>query len=209
MTTLQTKHLRADRPGAIDEAAEYLREGQLVVYPTDTVYGLGASAHIAAAVERLFQVKGRPAEKGIPILLADAADVTKVAREVPEAASRLMARYWPGPLTLVLPRRAGLPEGISDNEGIAVRVPDHALARELIRAVGGALPTTSANRSGGQPATTAAEALRIFDGQVAVVLDGGPARLGLASTIVDCTGISPRVLRQGPISEADVAATIG
>jgi L-threonylcarbamoyladenylate synthase len=205
----QTKHLRADRAEAIDEAAGYLRQGKLVVYPTDTVYGLAASAHGPAAIERLFQVKGRPADKGIPILLAEAADVTKVAREVPAAAERLMARYWPGPLTLVLPRLPGLPEGISANDGVAVRVPDHPVARQLIQAAGGALPTTSANRSGGQPAETAADALRIFEGQVAAVLDGGPARLGLASTIVDCTTTPPQVLRLGPVSEADIAAALG
>ena len=201
---MTTRRLDAADAAAIVAAADLLRRGLPVVLPTDTVYGVGVLPFDAAAVERLYAVKGRPAEKGIPILLGDVADVAHVAGIIPSAAAALMAHFWPGPLTLVVPRRPELPANLSPDDTIAVRVPDHAVARALIRAAGGALATTSANVSGRPPARAADEALAALDGRVAAVLDDGPSPGGVASTVVDCTVDPPVVRRVGPLSAADL-----
>ena len=201
---MTTRRLDAADATAIVAAADLLRRGLPVVLPTDTVYGVGVLPFDAAAVERLYEVKGRPAEKGIPILLGDVADVAHVAGIIPSAAAALMAHFWPGPLTLVVPRRPELPANLSPDDTIAVRVPDHAVARALIRAAGGALATTSANVSGRPPARAADEALAALDGRVAAVLDDGPSPGGVASTVVDCTVDPPIVRRAGPLSAADL-----
>lgn len=205
--SIQTRHLYAGDPGAIDEAAKLLRHGHLVVLPTDTVYGIGAAAFNAAAVTRLYQVKQRPHQKGIPILLADFDDLEKVARHVPEIARRYIERFWPGPLTLIVPKRFDLPAAISPNEGIAVRIPDNDVARALIRTAGGAIAVTSANRSGRPPAQTAGQALVELGGWVAAILDDGPSPMSVASTVVSCLGSQPEIVREGPISAENLALT--
>lgn len=201
MTTLR---LDANDPAAIAAAAERLRRGLPVVLPTDTVYGVGVLPFDAAAIDRLYAVKGRPAEKGIPVLLGDVADVAHVAGVIPLAAAALMAHFWPGPLTLVVPRRPDLPTNLSPDDTVAVRVPDHAVARALIRAAGGAVAATSANVSGQPPARSADEVLAELGGSVAAVLDDGLSPGGVASTVVDCTTERPVVLRVGPLSAADL-----
>lgn len=204
MGKLKTRYLRAGDPGAIAEAAGWLARGFPVVFPTDTVYGIGGMPFDAAAVERLYIAKGRPAEKGIPILLADAADVDKVALSVPPLAQGLIDRFWPGPLTLIVRRAPGLPDAISPDDTIAVRVPDHPIARSLIRAVGGAVATTSANLSGAAPARSGAAALSSFFGVAAAVVDDGPSPGGHPSTIVDCTKTRPVITRPGPLTAGDL-----
>ncbi len=201
---LETRYLRAGAPSALDEAAAWLRRGYPVVFPTDTVYGVGVLPFDEAAIARLFAVKGRPASKGIPILLADPADLETVAVAIPLAAQTLIRRHWPGPLTLVVPRAPGLPDAISPNANIAVRIPDHPVARALIREAGGAVATTSANLSGDDPARSGEAALAALAGLVAVVLDDGPAPGDTPSTIVDCTTPRPVILRAGPLSAADL-----
>lgn len=201
---MTTRRLDAADPTAIPAAADLLRRGLPVVLPTDTVYGVGVLPYDAAAVDRLYAVKGRPAEKGIPILLGDVADVAHVAGIIPPAAAALMAHFWPGPLTLIVPRRPELPANLSPDDTIAVRVPDHALARALIRAAGGAVAATSANVSGQPPARAADEALAVLGGRVAAVLDDGPSPGGVASTVVDCTVDPPVVRRAGPLTAADL-----
>lgn len=196
--------LPAGAPDTIRQAAGWLRRGLPVVFPTDTVYGVGVLPFDAAAIDRLYTAKGRPAEKGIPILLADAADLPLVARDVPPVARTLMARHWPGPLTLVVPRRPELPDNLSPDDTVAVRVPDHPVARALIRAAGGAVATTSANRTGEAPARTGDEALAALGATVAAVLDDGPSPGGVASTVIDCTVEPLVVLRAGPLSAADL-----
>lgn len=196
---MKTQYLRAGEPGALELAAALLREGELVVFPTDTVYGVGALAHDAAAIARLFEAKERSLQKGIPILLAEVEALGQVVRETPAVAQFLIGRYWPGPLTLVLPRQPTLPDNLAPDDRVAVRVPDSAVARDLIRRAGGAVATTSANLSGAPPARTAEEALAALGGRVAAVLDGGAAPGGVASTVVDCTVDPPAVLREGPI----------
>jgi L-threonylcarbamoyladenylate synthase len=199
-----TLRLGAADPAAIATAVVWLRRGLPVVFPTDTVYGVGVLPFDAVAIDRLYAAKGRPAEKGIPVLLADAADVGQVAGNVGPGARALMARFWPGPLTLVVPRRPELPANLSPDDTVAVRVPDHAVARALIRAAGGAVAATSANVSGQPPARSADEALASLGGRVAVVLDDGPSPGGLASTVVDCTVEPPVVLRAGPLSATEL-----
>jgi L-threonylcarbamoyladenylate synthase len=205
---MTTRRLDAADPTAIPAAADLLRRGLPVVLPTDTVYGVGVLPYDAAAVDRLYAVKGRPAEKGIPILLGDVADVAHVAGIIPPAAAALMAHFWPGPLTLIVPRRPELPANLSPDDTIAVRVPDHALARALIRAAGGAVAATSANVSGQPPARAADEALAVLGGRVAAVLDDGPSPGGMASTVVDCTVDPPVVRRAGPLTAADLGLEV-
>ena len=194
-----SKRLDASRPGAIETAAQLLRQGEVIVFPTDTLYGVGVDAFNAAAIERLYQVKERTLDKGIPVLLGDVADLVQVAVGVPPLAQQLAARYWPGPLTLIVPRHPNLPANISPGNTVAVRVPNHPVAQALIRAAGGAVATSSANRSGEPGAQTAEAALAALTGRVAAVLDGGPVQHGISSTILDCTVDPPRLLRQGPI----------
>jgi L-threonylcarbamoyladenylate synthase len=198
--SMRTEILPANQPGAIERAAKLLRQGQLVVFPTDTLYGIGANPFDSAAIDLLYRTKSRPLDKGIPVLLADAQDLSKLVNEVPEVARPLIARYWPGPLTLILPRRADLPKALSPGEGLAVRVPDHDIARRFIRAAGGAVATSSANRSGEKAALDAAQAFAALGGSVAAIIDGGRVQYGAASTILDCTSSPPRLLRQGPIA---------
>lgn len=201
---MQTKLLTASQAEAISEAAGLLKSGHLVAFPTDTLYGLGADPFDPAALALLYEAKGRSLGKGIPILLSDPGQLDKVAAQTPAFARSLIERYWPGPLTLILPRHSSLPAIISPNEGIAVRIPDHPLALRFIEAAGGAVAASSANRSGQPPATSAEEALAAMHGLAAAVLDGGPVLYGRASTILDCTVWPPQVRREGPIPETDL-----
>jgi L-threonylcarbamoyladenylate synthase len=197
---LHTQHLAAHKPEEVAQTAVYVRAGGLVVIPTDTLYGVGCHAFNEAAIRRLYQTKQRPLHKAIPVLLADPDDLHKVASFVPPAAQKYISRYWPGALTIVLPKRADLPPSLSPDNTIAVRIPDHEAARAVIRAAGGAMAVTSANLSGEPPAATAVQALVYLDGLVTAVLDAGPAPMGQASTVLDCTGAEPTVLRQGPVT---------
>jgi L-threonylcarbamoyladenylate synthase len=198
---MQTKLLDPNLAGTIELAADLLKRGYLVAFPTDTVYGVGAHYAHAEAIELLYQIKKRPLEKGIPILLSEAAMASRVVQRIPDVAKSLIQRFWPGPLTLVLPRRADLPAVISPNQAVAVRVPGDAVARRLIHEAGGVVATTSANLSGEQPARTALLAMDALQGSVAAVVDGGMVHLGQASTILDCTVEPPKILRSGPIPE--------
>jgi len=196
-----TRQLMASDPQAIVETAAAIKRGELVVFPTDTLYGIGTNAFDEEAILSLYTIKRRPLEKGIPILLAGIADLEKVAKAVPQGARDLMTHFWPGPLTLIVPRQNNLPLAVSASEGIAVRIPDNEIARAVIRAAGGAVATSSANRSGHLPAQTADQALAALEDDVVIVLDGGPTGQAIPSTIVDCTGKGMRILREGPISD--------
>jgi L-threonylcarbamoyladenylate synthase len=195
-----TKLLDATESTAIAQAVQAIRQGELVVFPTDTLYGIGADTFNEAAVARLYAAKQRPLSKGIPILLADLDDLEKVVTAVPDVAQRYIEQHWPGPLTLILPKAARLPANISPNEGIAVRIPDHTGGRAFIRAAGGALATSSANLSGQPAATSAAAALAQLEGVAAVILDGGPSPQQMASTIISFLGPVPKIVRQGPLT---------
>jgi L-threonylcarbamoyladenylate synthase len=182
-------------------AAALLREGGLVAFPTETFYGLGAAAGDRVAVRRVFDVKGRSDDKPLLVLVDSIAMAESLTGEMSPRARELMTRHWPGPLTLVLRARAGLPPELTAGTGtIGVRLSPHPVAQRLIRAVGGPVTAPSANREGAAPPTTAAEVLRIFDGAIDLVLDGGTTPGGPASSVVDVTAEAPRVLRQGAVS---------
>jgi L-threonylcarbamoyladenylate synthase len=194
----------------IDDAAALLRAGGLVAFPTETVYGLGASALDEAAVQRVFAVKGRPADNPLIVHLASADDLGAVACSVPESARRLAARFWPGPLTLVLDARPGVPlvtRGGRDT--VAVRVPGHDLALRLLRAAGVPVAAPSANRSGRPSPTTAQHVRDDLGGDFDAVLDGGPCRVGVESTVVDARGPVPVVLREGGVPADLLGAVTG
>jgi len=201
---MKTLFLRGSEPETISIAADLLRRGELVAFPTDTVYGLGAHAYLPEAVERIYAVKGRREDKGIPLLLADVESLAEVATEVPPVARRLAAAFWPGGLTLVLPKSPLVPAAVSREPTVAVRIPAHPLVLALIRAVGVPVATSSANRSG-EPSLTTAQAVRaVFDGRIAAIIDGGRSPGGVPSTIVDCTAWPPAILRLGAIPEEEL-----
>ena len=180
----------------------------MVAFPTDTVYGVGTLAFQGGAVGRIYAAKDRPQEKSIPVLIADPADLAKVTLEVPEAAARLAGHFWPGPLTLVVKKHPDLPEAVSATATVGVRIPDHAVARALLR-MAGPMAVTSANRSGQPSPSTAQEVLGQLGGRIALIIDGGKTPGGVPSSVVDCTGTEPVILRAGPISEAEIRSALG
>ncbi|MBI5880007.1 MAG: threonylcarbamoyl-AMP synthase [Chloroflexi bacterium] len=186
-------------PAAIARAVKLLRGGGVIAFPTDTVYGIGAHGLIGAAVERLYVIKARPNDKSIPLLLASVDDVSQAAREVTPAAAALMRRHWPGALTIVLRKQPHLPDAVSNRDTVAVRVPDHADVRALIRALGAPLAATSANRSGRPELLDAAAIAAELGAELDLILDGGPLHGGVPSTVVDATVEPVRVLRAGAI----------
>ena len=190
--------------GAVDEAAAALGRGGLVVFPTESVYGLGADAASAAAVERLVAVRGREEGKPILVLASDLGMVTQVVRDVPPLARRLADRLWPGALTLVLPARDGLPAALTAGSGtIGVRVPDHATARALVAALGRPVTAPSANPPGDAPAETIEQARAYFGAQIDAYVDGGRCH-GAPSTVVKIDGNAFTVLREGRIDAASI-----
>lgn len=195
-----TRVMRVEDPQAISVAVEALRQGGLVVFPTDTVYGIGASALLPSTVEQLFVAKARPRSMGIPLLLSSVTDIDVVTRDASKLASLLMRRFWPGGLTLVLWRSALVPDVVTaGGETVAVRLPDHPVPRSLAAGLGVPLAVTSANLSGHPSPVTAQDALRDLEGRVDVVLDGGPCPGGVESTIIDVTGAELALLREGAI----------
>jgi L-threonylcarbamoyladenylate synthase len=204
---LHTEILKASDTTDIYRAAELLRAGQLVAFPTDTVYGVGAPVFDANAVASIYVAKERPPEKAIPVLIADESDLPRIASAVPDCARRLMSRFWPGGLTLVLPKRPDVPAIVSSDLTVAVRIPDLDLARALMRLTG-PLAATSANRSGQRSPVTAADVMAQLGGRIAAVLDGGPCPGGIPSTVVDCAASPPRVLRQAALSVATLRTAV-
>lgn len=194
-------------PAVVQRAVAVLRSGEAVVLPTDTVYGLAVVPTVPDAVDRLFALKGRPADLPIAVLVNGLGQAAALA-EMPRTARMLADRFWPGALTLVLPRRPGvdLPLG-EPADTIGVRWPDHRLITALASEVG-PLATTSANRSGSPTPAAAAEAAAALDGAVGLVLDAGPCA-GVASTVVDLTGPEPVILREGTITASEVVAALG
>jgi L-threonylcarbamoyladenylate synthase len=191
------------RPDAavLAEAAAVLRSGGLVAFPTESFYGLGADALDVHAVERVTRIKGRPSGKPILALVDSVAMAERLTGDVPAGARDLMARHWPGALTIVLAAVADVPLGLTAGTGtIGVRMPGHPVALALVRAAGRPVTAPSANPSGAPPPSTAQEVARYFDGEIDLILDGGPTAGGTGSTVVDCTVWPPRVLRAGPVA---------
>jgi L-threonylcarbamoyladenylate synthase len=206
---MDTRTLPAAEPRSLAQAVEILRAGGVVAFPTDTVYGLGARAWDAAAVAQLYVAKGRAESKAIPILLASADALGEVADQVPPLAWALAARFWPGPLTLVVPRQARVPDVVTGGgDTVAVRVPNHPVALQLIKALGEPLAATSANLSGAPSPVSADDVLSQLRGRIPLILDGGPCPGGLASTVLDLTREPPVILRRGPVSREDLRAFV-
>lgn len=191
----------------IHHALETLRNGGIIAFPTDTVYGLGALAFDNPAIESVYTAKDRPIEKAIPILIGDLGDLDKIAVNIPDMALRFASRFWPGPLTCIVPKKQTLPRAVSATSTVAVRIPGHPDALALLRAAG-PMAVTSANISGQLSPSTAEEVYDQLHGRIPLILDGGKTPGGIPSTLVDCTASEPIILREGPISLADLFSAI-
>jgi L-threonylcarbamoyladenylate synthase len=192
-------------PDALRAAAEAIGGGAVVAFPTDTLYGLAADPRSARAVERVYALKGRDFDRPLPLIAADQAQVLAHVGPLTELARRLAAGFWPGPLTLVVLAHPGICPRVHASTGrVAVRVPSHAVARELARTAGHPITATSANRSGRPPARTAAEVVTALGDRLALILDGGETVGGPPSTIVDVTGAAPTLVRAGVVPWARV-----
>jgi L-threonylcarbamoyladenylate synthase len=204
---METKIVLASSPNAISHALEVLKRGGLVAFPTDTVYGVGALAFSGKAVESIYTAKDRPIEKAIPVLIGDSQDLEKVGINIPAPAYRLACRFWPGPLTILVPKRVDLPESVSATSTVGVRVPDHGIARQLLRAAG-PMAVTSANISGRQNPVTAQEVYEQLKGRIDLIIDGGKTTGGIPSTLVDCTTSDLKILRHGPVSLEELLSAL-
>jgi L-threonylcarbamoyladenylate synthase len=190
-------------PEAIARAVEILKAGGVIAFPTDTVYGLGCLVLDIKAIENLYDIKGREQTKAIAVLIASAEDLPLIAAQPSAEALRLARRFWPGPLTIVVPRNPKVPEALSHTATIGVRVPDHAVARALLAAAG-PMAVTSANLSGQANTVTAEQVLAQLDGRIELLINGGQTPGDTPSTVVDMTGTAPKVLRAGGITEAQI-----
>ncbi|HEX2912021.1 MAG TPA: L-threonylcarbamoyladenylate synthase [Chloroflexia bacterium] len=200
MSRVKTRILTSDTNNALSLLAQELKEGRIAAFPTDTVYGMGCQAFNAEAVERLYSIKQRSRNKPIPILVTGPEQLALVTSEVTPLAERLIERFWPGALTLILRRHPDLPDAIcAGGDTVAVRMPGHVMTLALIQEVGSPLATTSANISGRQSPLDAQQALFNLNGRIDVVLDAGPCPGGVDSTVVDATGEKAVVLRETAI----------
>ena len=207
MKTLLLPALDAQTP---EIAAELIRQGELVAIPTETVYGLGANGLDEAAVTKIFEAKGRPQDNPLILHICGAEQIELFCHDVPAAAYELAKEFWPGPLTMVLPARDCVPRRTTGGlSTVAVRCPDNAVTREIIRLAGVPIAAPSANISGKPSTTTAQHVLHDHDGKIAAIVDGGPCRVGVESTIVDLTEDRPRLLRPGGITPEQLISVLG
>jgi len=189
----------------VDRGISILRQGGIVAFPTDTVYGLGTCANIGQAVERVYQIKERPRNMALPLLLADISQISEVAQPVPQIAWLLARSFLPGALTMVLHRSNSVPDIIAaGGETVAIRIPAHSIPVALVEGVGAPIVGTSANLSSKPSALTADEVYSQFNDRIDLIIDGGRCPGGKESTIVDVTGETPVVLREGAISRAEL-----
>ena len=207
---MHTELCHAD-DASIRRAAALLRAGELVAFPTETVYGLGADALNGGAAARIFAAKGRPADNPLIAHIAGESDLSGlIAGEPVPCARALMCAFWPGPMTLIFPKSARVPREVTAGlDTVAVRMPSHPVARALISAAQTPIAAPSANRSGRPSPTTAAHVLEDMDGRIPLILDGGPCEVGLESTVVDVTGARPRILRPGGVTREMLEGVVG
>lgn len=196
---MQTITLPADNPASVETALDLLKEGEIVAFPTDTVYGLGTNAFYSPGIIKLFEAKGRDANKAIAVLIGEIEQVKLLTDELSETAQKLIEHFWPGGLTIVVPKKKDLPELLSAGSSIGIRMPNHPLALELLRRFG-PIATTSANLSGMNNPHDANDVLHQLNGKVPLILDGGRCPGGIPSTVIDCSTDECRILRPGIIS---------
>lgn len=213
-TTIQnnisTRFENGCEPAAIEAAADILRRGGLVAFPTETVYGLGADALNADAAAKIYAAKGRPSDNPLIVHIADTKDVYALAERIPENAVMLMEAFWPGPLTIILPKKKVVPDGTTGGlSTVAIRMPSHPVAQALIRQSGVYIAAPSANTSGRPSPTTAAHVAEDMNGRIDMILDGGEVGIGIESTIIDLTGDVPTILRPGYITKSMLEQIIG
>jgi L-threonylcarbamoyladenylate synthase len=204
---MKTEIMLADHPVAYLHALDILKNGGVLAFPTDTVYGLATLPFFESMVERLYVVKGRNSTKAIAILIGEMADLKQIVQEMPPMAMKLARHFWPGPLTLVLPSLDSLPRNLSPVATIGVRMPDHPVALNLLKQAG-PLAVTSANISGQENTNTAQAVMEQLGDRIHLILDGGTTPGGVPSTVVDCTKEELVILREGPISLKDIKAVI-
>lgn len=205
----ESSSAKEEAESRLADAVEALRRGEVIVFPTETFYGLGANALDPAAVQRVVAIKGRDVRQPIPLLVADVEMLEQLVAEVPPVAHRLIERFWPGPLTLVLPSRGNLPAPLLNaSGGVGARVSSHPVATRIVSLLGAPLTATSANPSGLPPARRLAEAESYFSGQMRLFLDGGelPGRRG--STVVEIAGGEIKVIREGEIPEFELRRAV-
>ena len=207
---MQTELLRAT-DGAIARAAALIRAGELVAFPTETVYGLGASAFDARAALSVFAAKGRPADNPLIVHITSLEQIPElIASPLPESARRLAAAYWPGPMTLILPKSRLIPDEVSAGlDTVGIRMPSHPVARALINSAGLPIAAPSANRSGRPSPTCALDVLEDMEGRIPMILDGGECEIGLESTVISLTGGRARILRPGGVTPEMVERVLG
>jgi L-threonylcarbamoyladenylate synthase len=196
---MKTDIIRADHPIALQHAVDILNHGGMVAFPTDTVYGLAVLPFQEETVERLYVAKGRSSERAIAVLLGDISQISMVAEELGERSRRLAEKYWPGPLTLIVPKLDSMPQALTSTPGIGVRIPDHPFALQLLQMTG-PLAVTSANLTGNENTNTAQEVMAQLKGRIHLIIDGGETPGGIPSTVIDCTLPELKILRSGPIN---------
>ena len=207
---MKTLLLPSDAAGTAETAAKLIRAGELVAIPTETVYGLGADGLNVEAVAKIFEAKGRPQDNPLILHISEPWEMERFCHSIPNAAYALAEKFWPGPLTMVLPAREIVPRRTTGGlSTVAVRCPDNAVTRQIIRLSGCPIAAPSANLSGKPSTTTAQHVLHDHDGKIAAVVDGGPCRVGVESTIVDLTEDRPRLLRPGGITPEQLLEVLG
>lgn len=203
---MKTERISADHPQVIQHALDVLRNNGLVAFPTDTVYGLAAPVDNPDSINRLYVVKGRNNTKAIAVLLGELDQLDRVAIDLSISARKVAQHFWPGPLTMIVPRHPSLPDALAPLPTIGVRIPDHPVALALLKKTG-PLAVTSANISGKNNTMTAKQVLCQLTGRIHLVIDGGRTPGGIPSTVIDCTTSEPEVLREGPISLKQIKAS--
>ncbi len=207
---MKTEILPANDKKAIDRAVKLLRDGEVIAFPTDTVYGVGAHGLNERAIEKLFDAKSRPRERAIPFLLASVKDLSQVAREIPKDVKTLAEKFWPGALTLVVLPHKRVPKIlIAHSDSVAVRVPNHEITRTIIQKLGAPLAATSANISSQPDPATAEQVAAYLNDRIPLILDGGPTPGNIPSTVLDLTTEPPTVRRVGSIAAEEIELVLG